>query len=377
MTKRERRTFTKEFKEQIVQLHLSGKPRNEIIKEYELTPSSFDKWVRQHKTSGSFEEKDNRTPEQEELIRLRKENQRLMMENDILKQAALIMGQSRCVIRNNRQKYSVSAMCAVLQLPRSTYYYEAKVRDVQDEELTALIVKVFKDSRNIYGQRKIKRELQRQGWTVSRRRIGRIMKEQGLVSKYTVAQFKPSKTTVNESEVGNVLNREFNQDEELKLIVSDLTYVRVMQNWHYICVLVDLYNREIIGYSAGPNKSAELVQRAFSTVKYNLNRLELFHTDRGSEFKNKLIDEALETFGIERSLSEKGTPYDNAVAEATFKTIKTEFVSGRVFESQQKLDLELFDYVNWFNNIRIHGSLDYLTPNEYKRKHQAEMSRIK
>ena len=92
MTKRKRRTFTKEFKEQIVQLHLPGKPRSEIIKEYELTPSSFDRWVRQHKTSGSFEEKDNRTPEQEELIRLRKGNQRLMMENDILKQAALIMG---------------------------------------------------------------------------------------------------------------------------------------------------------------------------------------------------------------------------------------------------------------------------------------------
>jgi len=92
MTKRPRRTFTKEFKEQIVQLHNSGKPRSEIIKEYELTPSAFDKWVRQHKTSGSFEEKDNRTPEQEEIIRLRKENQRLMMENDILKQAALIMG---------------------------------------------------------------------------------------------------------------------------------------------------------------------------------------------------------------------------------------------------------------------------------------------
>lgn len=92
MTKRVRRSFTKEFKEQIVQLHASGKPRAEIIKEYELTPSAFDKWVRQHQSSGSFEEKDNRTPEQEELIRLRKENQKLAMENDILKQAALIMG---------------------------------------------------------------------------------------------------------------------------------------------------------------------------------------------------------------------------------------------------------------------------------------------
>jgi len=92
MTKRTRRTFTKEFKEQIVQLHTSGKPRAEIIKEYELTPSSFDRWVSQYSTTGSFEEKDNRTPEQEELIKLRKENQRLAMENDILKQAALIMG---------------------------------------------------------------------------------------------------------------------------------------------------------------------------------------------------------------------------------------------------------------------------------------------
>ncbi len=97
----------------------------------------------------------------------------------------------------------------------------------------------------------------------------------------------------------------------------DLTYVRVKQTWHYICILVDLYNREIIGYSSSPHKNAELVQRAFATVKYNLQRLELFHTDRGSEFNNTLIDQALAVFGIERSLSEKGNPYDNVVADAT------------------------------------------------------------
>src|SRR5699024_11830457 len=92
-----------------------------------------------------------------------------------------------------------------------------------------------------------------------------------------------------------------------------------------------------------------------------------FHTDRGKEFDNALIDDALETFGIERSLSNKGSPYDNAVAEATFKSIKTEFINGRVFSCQQALDLDLFDYVNWFNNIRIHGSLNYQSPAEYKR----------
>ncbi|MET3684463.1 transposase [Alkalibacillus flavidus] len=92
MTKRQRRSFSKEFKEQLVQLYTSGKPRADIIKEYELTSSTFDRWVKQYRDSGSFEEKDNRTPEQEELIQLRNKNQQLAMENDILKQAALIMG---------------------------------------------------------------------------------------------------------------------------------------------------------------------------------------------------------------------------------------------------------------------------------------------
>lgn len=84
-------------------------------------------------------------------------------------------------------------MCEVLQIPRSTYNYEAKLRDNQDEELTSLIIEIFRNSRNIYRQRKIKKELENQGWKVSRRCIGRTMKEQGLVSKYTVTQFKQRK----------------------------------------------------------------------------------------------------------------------------------------------------------------------------------------
>jgi transposase InsO family protein len=189
------------------------------------------------------------------------------------------------------------------------------------------------------------------------------MKEEGLVSKYTVAQFKPHKTTCNNSEQIN------DQEEEFAVVVSDLTYVRVNQRWHYICVLIDLYNREIIGYSAGLHKDASLVYKAFASVKGDLRRIQLFHTDRGSEFKNKLIDDALEAFHIRRSLSLKGCPYDNAVAEATFKTIKTEFVKGCSFDSLAHLTRELHDYVHWFNNIRIHGTLGYLSPIEYKLEH--------
>ncbi len=92
MSRRPRRTYSKEFKQQVVDLYLAGKSRVEIIREYELTASSFDKWIKQAETSGSFKEKDNLTPEQKEMIALRKRNQQLEMENDILKQAALIFG---------------------------------------------------------------------------------------------------------------------------------------------------------------------------------------------------------------------------------------------------------------------------------------------
>jgi len=256
-------------------------------------------------------------------------------------------------------------MCDVLGIPRSTFYYKPVPRS-NDESLTTEIKKIFKQSRNNYGTRKIKKELMKARKTVSRRRIGRVMKQEGLVSNYTVAQYKPFKAKVNEEPVKNVLARNFDGQEELATVVSDLTYVRVDGHWNYVCLFVDLFNREIIGYSAGPHKTAQLVYKALSSIERSLDCIQLFHTDRGSEFKNQLIDEALEAFGIERSLSMKGCPYDNAVAEAMFKVVKTEFIKQMTFTSLEQLERELQDYVNWFNRIRIHGTLDYQTPIEYR-----------
>lgn len=269
------------------------------------------------------------------------------------------------MIKNNSHKYSVSAMCKVLQIPRSTYYYESKIKILSDE-ITPKVIEIFRASRNNYGTRKIKVELKKLGFIVSRRKIGRIMEHQGLVSRYTVAQYKPHVDKCNESKVTNELNREFTIATPYAVVVSDLTYVRVKNHWNYICILVDLFNREIIGYSVGPYKDANLVYKAFANVRARLDSITLFHTDRGNEFKNKIIDEVLETFKIKRSLSMKGCPYDNAVAEATFKIFKTEFIKGYHFDSLEELKLMLTDYVNWFNNMRIHSTLNYLSPREYK-----------
>ncbi len=152
----------------------------------------------------------------------------------------------------------------------------------------------------------------------------------------------------------------------MKVVVSDLTYVNVGGKWNYICLMLELYNREIVGYAAGAHKDAELVRKALYSIKYDLRKISLFHTDRGNEFKNRIIEEALESFDIRRSLSYKGCSYDNAVAEATYKIIKTEFAFNKRFESHEELELELFDDVNWYNNVRIHGSLGYKTSVEFR-----------
>ncbi len=144
--------------------------------------------------------------------------------------------------------------------------------------------------------------------------------------------------------------------------------MQVRGKWHYICLLIDLFNREVIGYNAGPNKTAELIQQAFHKITRILKQIILFHTDHGNEFKNNIIDQLLSTFKIQRSLNAKGCPYDNAVAEATYKVFKTEFINGRKFNDLAQLELELFDYINWYNNLRIHGSLNYLSPVTFRKQ---------
>jgi putative transposase len=258
-------------------------------------------------------------------------------------------------------------MCRLLKINRSTVYVES-TQSKQVDEMEEKIVEIFYRSHSIYGSRKIQAELRKQGFFLSRRRISRIMSENNLVSVYTKAQFKPQPPQVNEDPVTNKVNRHFNQREKLQVVVSDLTYVRVNGGWNYVCVLLDLHAREIIGYSCGPRKTAQLVYEAFASVKQPLSRIEYFHTDRGSEFKSYEISDLLDAFGIQRSLSAKGNPYDNAVAEATFKIIKTEFIRNNSFRSLSELKEQLSTYIHWFNHHRIHSTLGYLSPIQYQTK---------
>jgi len=257
-------------------------------------------------------------------------------------------------------------MCEILEISRGMIYYKFKNKVIHSG-IDNSVIEIFNKSRNNYGTRKIKVELSKIGVEISRKSISKIMKRYSLVSNYTVKQFKVQKSKCNEEKISNIVRREFNNREFLEVVVSDLTYVNVGGKWNYICLLLDLFNREIIGYSSGPNKDAKLVEKAFFSTGIDLSKIQIFHTDRGCEFKNTAIDSLLTKYNIQRSLSKKGSPYDNAVAEATYKVIKTEFVNNNNFETIEELSLGLFEYVNWYNNSRIHGSLNYVTPVEFKK----------
>jgi transposase InsO family protein len=260
------------------------------------------------------------------------------------------------------KKFNIRDICRVLRLARSSFYYRVKAKPI-DVNLEQTVIKLFKNSRYSYGTRKLKMSLSRLGFKTSRTKISAIMKKYNLVSKYTKKRYKLNNAS-SSMDGSNLLNRQFNEYKRNEVLVSDVTYVRVSNKFNYLCVIIDLFSRKIVGSSIGAQHNAELVIRAFQSMKINLNLVKIFHSDRGSEFNNIEIDRLLKKNEIARSLSKRGNPIDNAVVESTYNIIKTELIKQFKFDNLEKFELKWFDYLNWYNNHRIHGSIGYKTPNE-------------
>lgn len=205
-------------------------------------------------------------------------------------------------------------MCRWLNIPRSSYYYQA-VNPVSEADLEDKITYIFLESKSRYGARKIKKCLEKDGIILSRRRIRRIMERLHLVSVYQKAAFKPHSKGKNEAPIPNRLDRQFDQERPLEALVTDLTYVRVDRRWAYVCLIIDLFNREIIGLSVGWHKTAELVKQAIQSIPYALTKVKLFHSDRGKEFDNQLIDEMLEAFATSSCFDTSATTAKASVGE--------------------------------------------------------------
>lgn len=156
-------------------------------------------------------------------------------------------------------------MCRWLNIPRSSYYYKA-VEPVSETELEEMVKRIFLESKSRYGASKIKKCLEAEGIVLSRRLIRRIIKRLNLASVYQKVVFKLHSKGKNEAPIPNLLDRQFHQRKPLEALVTDLTYVHVGNRWTYVCLIIDLFNREIIGLSVGWNKIADLVKEAIQSI---------------------------------------------------------------------------------------------------------------
>jgi transposase InsO family protein len=268
---------------------------------------------------------------------------------------------------------SIERLCKLFNQTPSGYYrylnYKPKRYSLQ--ELTAEVITIFNDSGKTYGTRRIKGELLDEcKKVVSRRKIKKIMDANGLLPLAVFKNDSPAQSYHVHENCENLLKREFNGKAVLEWLASDLTFVRVNGIWHYICCILDLYNRQIVGYSVGAHKTSQLVKEALLSVE-DLSKTKYFHTDCGSEFKGKDVVEFLMNLGIRRSLSAPGCPNDNAVIESFYKTLKTEFVQFKTFNSLGELQNQLTTYIYWYNTKRRHSTLNGLSPVKYALMHQS------
>ena len=265
-------------------------------------------------------------------------------------------------------------MCKVLSVGRSGYYHWLhalpSTRELENKKIAVLIKLIFTNNRGTYGTRRIKKALIKEGLIVSRRRIARIMKEENLFYKKK-RKFKLTTDSKHNLPVSpNLLNREFAAEQPNKCFVGDITYVWTEEGWLYLSVVIDLFSRQVVGWSMDKNMKAKLVNDALLMAiwKRKPGKGLIWHTDRGSQYASYSHRDLLITHGIIQSMSGKGDCWDNAVAESFFHTLKVELIHDRRFKTRAEAKIVIFEYIEvFYNRIRMHSTNDYLSPVEFEK----------
>ncbi len=269
--------------------------------------------------------------------------------------------------------FSVHLMCQSLNICRSAFYAWKKgplsAKAEEDKALTEVIKTSFNEGRECYGTRRIQQDLIDQELTVSRRRIGRLMKTEGMQVK-TKRKFKATPYSDHDDPIApNLLNRALTVDKPDTCYVGDITYIATREGWLYLATVIDLYSRRVVGWSMADNMRTSLVNDALSMAlnqRKPANDL-LWHSDRGSQYASESHRALLTANGITQSMSPKGNCWDNAVAESFFHSLKTELVHHCDFATRAEAKQEIFEYIEvFYNRKRRHSANDYKSPADYE-----------
>jgi putative transposase len=277
----------------------------------------------------------------------------------------------------------VSMMCEVLEVSRSGYYAwrdrGPSERAKQNVELVGEIVEIHAASRRTYGSPRVHAELRERGFEVSRKRVEKQMREQGLVGRRRPKFRKTTDSNHDEPIAPNLVGRQFDVAEPDRVWVADITYIWTHQGWMYLAVVLDLFSRRVVGWSMAEHMRVDLVLDALRAALGKRAPCDaglMFHSDRGSQYAAKDYRAALEAAGITCSMSRRGNCWDNAVAESFFATLKTELVHDVIFTSRQAAKTTIAEWIEiFYNGKRRHSSLGYLAPLEFERRYYANLER--
>ena len=259
---------------------------------------------------------------------------------------------------------------------KSSYYEWLRsgptARWQENEKLLTEIMDIFEASHGTYGSPRITKELRVKGWTVSLNRVAKMMRAAGIRARKPKRFVVTTDSKHNYPAVPNVLDRKFRATKPGQIWISDITYVRTKNGWLYLTVIIDLYDRKVIGWSMSNGLSAkETIIPAWlmATWKRPVMQELIFHSDRGIQYACKEFAEILQANNlITRSMSRKGNCWDNAVAESFFKTIKVEWIYSQNFTNQKQAQLSIFEWIeSWYNRKRRHSALGYKTIKEFEK----------
>jgi transposase InsO family protein len=270
-------------------------------------------------------------------------------------------------------QYGVTKMAKDLGVSRSGYYAwlkrEPGQRETEDRELLCLIIQIFENNKGRYGSPRIWQELVDEfNYRISRKRVERLMRKEKLWAKRKPKAAKTTDSNHCEPVCENVLARDFRASGPGEKWVSDITYLRTLCGWLYLTVIIDLYDRKVIGWAISASlEASETTIPAFKMAVKNRPPRKgfIFHSDRGVQYCSKHFRQVLYAIcpSVRQSISRKGDVWDNACAESFFKTLKWELdiLDGK--HTRQEVKLGIFEYIEmYYNRRRRHSALGYATP---------------
>ncbi len=273
----------------------------------------------------------------------------------------------------HRQEFALADLCPALEVSISGYRAwkrggTPERRRLTDSQLVALIRAIHAELKGAYGSPRMVRELRARGFPASKARVERLMRENGIYARH-----KRRYRVTTDSKHGlpvaeNLLDRNFTPTTPGQVWTSDITYLWTDEGWLYLAIVMDLFNREIVGWSLKPRMTADIVTDALTMAWFRKRPAPglLHHSDRGSQYASHIFQDKLREYGMTCSMSRKGNCWDNAPTESWFNSFKNERVHGVSYATHADMRAASFEYIEvFYNRKRLHSTLGYRSPVQF------------